>query len=127
MQALFSDLSLGAQASYAELFDMVQVVEAAKFATLRGSFHQRQIRGKTYVYFNFRDVGGQGRSAYVGPESARVARLVDEIEKSKAVSRDVAMSQRAQACIVLGCAGLPERTFKIIQKLAGYGFFSAGC
>jgi len=126
MPALYADLSLGAQTSYAELFDMAQVVEATKFASLQGSFHRRQIRGKAYVYFNFRDIGGQGRSAYVGPESDRVAHLVDEVENSRVPARDVALAQRAQACIALGCVGLPERDFKIIQKLAGYGFFSAG-
>jgi hypothetical protein len=73
MHSLFADLSLGAQTSYAELLDMARGVELAKFSSLRGSFHHRQIKGKTYIYFNFRDVAGHGRSVYVGPEGEGLA------------------------------------------------------
>jgi len=52
-RSFFTDLSIGAQTSYAELLDMARSVEQAKFSCLRGSFHRRQIKGKTYVYFNF--------------------------------------------------------------------------
>lgn len=66
-----SELSLGAQTSYAELFDMAKSIEATRFAALRGSFHQRQLKGNTYIYFNFRDTDGRTRSAYVGPNGPR--------------------------------------------------------
>lgn len=126
MPSHYAELSLGAQTSYAELFDIAKVTASTKFAALRGSFHRRQIRGKTYVYFNFRDVDGRGCSAYVGSESARVARLIDEVEKSRPAGREEALAQRAKACIALGCIGLLDRDFRMIHKLAGYGFFAAG-
>lgn len=120
---LSADLSLGAQTSYAELYDMTRSAESARFATLRGSFHRRQIKNKIYIYFNFRDADGHVRSAYVGPEGGRVQALIDDFEQAKTASRVEALAQRAQACIALGCSALPEKHFRIIHKLAHYGFF----
>lgn len=118
-----TDLSLGAQTSYAELLDVARSVEQARFGCLRGSFHRRQIKGKTYVYFNFRDVDGHGCSVYVGPEGERVQRLIHEFKQSQVAERLTTLTQRAQACVALGCSGLPAKHFRFIQKLAGYGFF----
>ncbi len=126
MPSLHAPLSLGAQTSYAELFDMAQSAARTKFAALRGSFHRRRIKGKTYVYFNFRDIDGTGRSTYVGPETEKVASLVGEIENSQALAGGEALSQRSKACIALGCFGLPDKSFRVISKLASYGFFRAG-
>lgn len=125
-RSFFTDLSLGAQTSYAELLDMARSVEKAKFSCLRGSFHRRQINGNTYVYFNFRDVDGHGCSVYVGPEGERVERLIHEFKQSQVVDRLTTLTQRAQACMALGCSGLPTKHFRFIQKLGGYGFFRWG-
>jgi len=106
---------------------MARSVEGTRFGTLRGSFHRRQIKGKTYLYFNFRDIGGSGRSVYVGPEGARVQRLIDEFEQGAVFQQSLrALSQRAQACIALGCDSIPTKHFRAVQKLAGRGFFRHG-
>ena len=127
IRALSIDLSLGAQTSYAELLDMARTVEGTRFGTLRGSFHRRQIKGKTYLYFTFRDIDGSGRSVYVGPEGARVQRLIDEFEQGAVFQQSLtALSQRAQACIALGCDSIPTKHFRAVQKLAGRGFFRHG-
>lgn len=126
MRSLSTDLSLGAQTSYAELSDIAGGVEKTRFGTLRGSFHRRQINGNTYVYFNYRDFDGCGCSVYVGPESARVQGLVSEFERSLVAESLIALSRRAQACLALGCGGLPTKHFRTIQKLVGYGFFRGG-
>jgi len=127
MRSFSADLSLGAQTSYAELLDMTRSVEGTRFGTLRGSFHRRKIKGKTYLYFNFRDIDGSGRSVYVGPEGARVQRLIDEFEQGAVFQQSLtALSQRAQACIALGCDSISTKQFRAIQKLAGRGFFRVG-
>lgn len=87
VRSFFSDLALGAQTSYAELYDMVQAVEQARFNTLRGSFHRRLIKGRTYIYFNFRDVDGRGRSVYVGPDSERAQSLIKDYEHAQVSER----------------------------------------
>ena len=122
----WSELSLGAQTSYAELYDMAQAVELARFCKLRGSFHRRVIRNRTYVYFNFRDTDQRVRSAYVGPEGPRVQRLIDEFESAGVDSRRQALTQRARACVALGCNTVLEKHFRIIDKIALYGFFRNG-
>jgi hypothetical protein len=126
MRSLSTDLSLGAQTSYAELLDMVRSVEGTRFGNLRGSFHRRQIKGKGYLYFNFRDIDGRGCSVYVGPENSRAQHLMEEFEQSARVQRLSALSQRAQACSALGCSSLSTKHFRVVQKLAKRGFFRAG-
>jgi hypothetical protein len=123
---LYSELSLAAQTAYAELYDMAQGVEMAKFSTVRGSFTRRKLRNKTYVYFNFRDTNNQPRSAYVGPESPRVEKLVEEFQSAQVARRVEALGQRAAACAALGCSTVLHKHFKIIEKLASYGFFRNG-
>ncbi len=116
-------LSLGAQTSYAELLDLAGAVYGSRFATLRGSFHERQIKGRPYIYFNFRDTDGRVRSAYVGPKSDRVERLIAEFEHSRAADGAEAVVRRSLASIALGCYGIPNRHFRIIHRLLSYGIF----
>lgn len=126
MAAQHTALCAGAQSSYAEILGMAQAAQSAKFSSLRGSFHLRQIRGKPYVYFNFRDTDGRGRSSYVGPDSPRVQALVEAFKTEPVAQRTQALAQRARACIALGCTGLPGAHFRMIHKLASYGLFNAG-
>lgn len=126
MKVLSRDLSLGAQTSYAELYDSAQSVELSQFGALRGSFHRRRLRGRDYMYFNFRDSDGRVRSAYVGPDTERVQALVQAFEQARTSERAGSLAARAAACVALGCAPIPDKHFKIIQKIAGYGFFRHG-
>jgi hypothetical protein len=126
MKTLYRDLSLGAQTSYAELYDSTQGVELSQFGALRGSFHRRHLRGREYVYFNFRDSDGRVRSAYVGPDNERVQALVRAFEHARTPQRAESLAARAAACIALGCAPVLDKHFRIIHKLAGYGFFRHG-
>jgi hypothetical protein len=126
METLSKPLTLGAQTSYAELYDSAQSVKLAQFGALRGSFHRRRLRGRDYVYFNFRDSDGKVRSAYVGPDTERVQALVSAFEQARTPERAEALSARAAACVALGCAPILDKHFKIIQKIASYGFFRHG-
>jgi hypothetical protein len=126
MRSLSADLSLGAQTSYAELYNLTQSVERVRFATMRGSFRRRIIKNKTYVYFNFRDTDGQVRSAYVGPDSERVQRLISEFEQDQVADRLAALAQRSRACMALGCTSVLDKHCRVIRKLASYGLFRVG-
>lgn len=75
MRAFSTDLSLGAQTAYAELFDAAQVADLAPFAALKGSFQKRMLKGREYVYFTFPDADGTGRNAYIGPNNKQIQRL----------------------------------------------------
>jgi hypothetical protein len=126
MRNFSADLSLGAQTSYAELFDAAQANDLAPFATLTGSFQQRTIKGHQYVYFGYRDTDGTGRMAYVGPNNDRVKTLVANYIASGTTGRQQLLREKAAAAKALGNAEMLPKHFLIVQKLSAYGFFKAG-
>jgi hypothetical protein len=125
LQNLSSELSLSAQASYSEMFDAALANDMAPFSQLIGAFHKRNIRGREYVYFGYRDIDGTGRMAYVGPNTERVQSLVDNYKAALGGRQDL-LRQRAAASKALGCAEMLDKHFRIVHKLSAYGFFKAG-
>lgn len=119
----YTDLSLGAQTAYAELLEQTQALEMRHhLGGLKGSFHRKRLKGRDYWYFAWRDLDGRVRFAYVGPDGERVQRLIERY----ASEREVSLEPRARAAIALGCAPLPGRHYRIVRRLADYGFFRAG-
>jgi hypothetical protein len=119
----YSRLSLGAQTSYAELLEQTQGLEIQHhLGRLAGSFHRKKIKGRWYWYFAYRDLDGGMRFVYVGPDGERVARLVERFSAEKKVS----FKGRARAATALGCTAIVPRHYRIIKRLADYGFFRAG-
>lgn len=127
MPPLYAELPLSAQASYSELYEMALAAGMSPLATLHGSFHWRTLKGQQYAYFGFRDTDGKGRMAYVGPDNERVRALVDQFASAaENKGRQELIRNRAQATIALGCVPMLPKHFRIVQKLASYGFFRAG-
>lgn len=126
LRQLSTDLSLGAQTAYSELFDQVLGQDIATLTALSGSFQTRTLKGREYVYFSFRDALGKNRMAYVGPNGDRVQALVARFDKPAAEQARVNLSRRAAACTALGCAPMLDKHYLIVQKLAAAGFFRAG-
>ncbi|MGE0278697.1 MAG: GSU2403 family nucleotidyltransferase fold protein [Nitrospiraceae bacterium] len=119
----YAELSLGAQTAYAELLEQTQALEMRHhLGRLKGSFHRKKLKGRDYWYFAWRDLDGGVRFAYVGPDDERVRRLIERHAADKAAS----LEPRARAAIALGCAALPARHYRIVRRLADYGFFRAG-
>lgn len=120
----FTELSLGAQTAYAEVMDQAHSLELqASLSNLPGAFHQRQIKGRTYWYFGYRDIDGRGRMAYVGPDNDRVRALIERFGKARIPD---GLAPQARAAIALGCAEVLPKHFRVIRRLADYGFFRAG-
>jgi hypothetical protein len=118
------DLSLSAQTAYAELFSQVQAFELNNaLAGLVGTFHKRVLKGRHYWYFGYRDMDQKLRMAYVGPDSDRVQALVHRFEQ---IRRDKPLAPPARMAIAAGCAPLAAKHFRVIRRLAEYGFFRAG-
>jgi hypothetical protein len=126
LRGLSTDLSLGAQTAYAELFDQVLGQDIAMLTALSGSFQMRTLKGRDYVYFSFRDPLGKNRMAYVGPNGERVRALIARFDKTAAEQARLNLSRRAAACIALGCAPMLDKHYLVVQKLAATGFFRAG-
>jgi hypothetical protein len=120
----FAPLSASAQTAYAQLLDAAHGAELARtVADLPGTFARKQVKGRTYWYYQFLDVSGRKRQIYVGPDGARVQALVAARARGGAKP---ALQALARSAVALGNAPIPARHFKVIQRLADYGFFRAG-
>lgn len=123
MNDFYHDLSPAAQSAYAELFDVVRAHDLHRsVADLNGSFASKAVKGRKYWYFQFRDIDGGVRQIYVGPDSEGLQALI-----ARAGSRPVqGAAPLARSAAALGCARVIPAHFRIIRRLAEYGFFSAG-
>jgi hypothetical protein len=123
MSDLYHDLSPAAQAAYAELFDVVRAHDLHRSVSdLNGSFASKAVKGRKYWYFQFRDIDGGVRQIYVGPDSEGLQALIAEAGKQP--MRGIV--PLARSAVALGCARVIPAHFRIIRRLAEYGFFSAG-
>ena len=120
----YEPLSLSAQTSYAQLFDAAQAAELARsVANLSGSFATKKVKGNTYWYFQHTDVSGRLRQIYVGPDNPRTRALVEQHHAAQSPER---MRQLVAAATALGCEPVLLPHFRVIRRLADYGFFNAG-
>lgn len=118
------ELPLSAQTAYAELFSQVKAFELnGAMAGLVGAFHKRELKGRAYWYFGYRDMDQKLRMAYVGPDSDRVQALVRRFEQTRS---DKPLAAPARMAIAAGCTPLAPKHFRVIRRLADYGFFRAG-
>jgi hypothetical protein len=120
----YIDLTLTAQTAYAQLLDAALSVEHLRsVADLSGSFAPKTVKGHKYWYFQYTEPSGKLRQIFVGPESDAVQALIERKSAAPATNALVALSRSA---IALGCTGILPRHFRVIRRLAEYGFFRAG-
>lgn len=120
----FDPLSASAQTAYAQLLDAVHGAELTRtVAHLTGTFARKQVKGKTYWYFQYTEVSGKVRQLYVGPQNDRVQALIDTHAAGGATAALGALTRSAAA---LGNATVLARHLKVVQRLGDYGFFRAG-
>lgn len=120
----FAPLSSSAQTAYAQLLDATHGAELTRtVAHLHGTFARKQVRGRDYWYFQYTEISGKVRQVYVGPENERVQALIDA---HAAGGPTQALEALARSALALGNAPVLARHFKVVQRLADYGFFRAG-
>jgi len=119
----YKELSLSAQTAYAEVLESAQALNLSRnVGHLHGSFAKKTVKGSVYWYFQFREVDGNVKQIYIGPDSERVAKLIEASKVAPSTNPDVL----AKSAIVLGCAQILPKHFSIIRRLSEYGFFKAG-
>lgn len=126
MDRLYSDLPLSAQTAYAQLADVATSLELNRsIENLHGSFSRKTVQGSAYWYFAFRDLDGQVRQLYVGPDTEQVRNAVERA-KGAQPKPDERLAPLAKAAVALGCAAALPKHVRAIRRLGDYGFFRAG-
>lgn len=124
MQPYFTELSLSAQTAYAQLLDATLSAEHMRsVADLPGSFAAKTVRGHKYWYFQYTEPSGKLRQIFVGPDVPAVHKLM---ERKSGESARAPLVPLARSAIALGCSGMLPRHFRVVRRLADYGFFQAG-
>lgn len=122
--ALYTRLPVRAATAYAELFEAARTLELQRsVGALTGSFATKTVKGRLYWYFQYRDVDDAVRQLYVGPDDERVRELVARKESLADVGQ---LTPLARSAIELGCEPLVPQHFRLIRRMAEYGFFRAG-
>lgn len=122
--AFSQPLSLSAQTAYAQVLDAAQAADISRsVASLRGSFASKQVKDRTYWYFQWTEISGRLRQVYIGPDSERVRGLIEAHGTGGAKS---ALEGLARAALALGNASVLATHFRVVQRLSEYGFFRAG-
>jgi len=119
----YRELPLSAQTAYAELAEAARAQDLHRsVAHLNGSFASKQVKSRKYWYFQYRDIDGKVRQLYVGPDTEPVRALLARAQEKPRK----ALEPLARAAIALGCERVLPRHFRIVRRLAEYGFFNAG-
>jgi hypothetical protein len=123
---LYAELPLSAQTAYAQLADVATAQELDRsIENLHGSFSRKTVQGSAYWYFSFRDLNGQLRQLYVGPDTDPVRAAVQRAKDAPA-KPDAALAPLAKAAVALGCAPALPKHLRAVRRLSDYGFFRAG-
>lgn len=124
MNPLYIEQSLSTQTAYAQLLDSALGAERVRgFSDLQGSFNEKTVKGRKYWYFQFTEPSGKLHQLYVGPDGEPVQRLMAQKDTPSAAA---ALGPPARAAMALGCAAVLPRHYRVIRRLADYGFFHAG-
>lgn len=124
MENLYQPIRQRDDASFAELMDVLLADATMRSAdSLPGSFAKKTVKGREYWYYQFTDINNKLKQVYVGPETGRVRELI-EVHNRK--TDDAHLKKSIAAAIKAGYATTPAKQFKIISRLADYGFFAAG-
>lgn len=119
-------LSDTASSLYAETLEQLLAEEAAGFDRhLRGSFKRRELSGRAYWYYQYRDLDQRVRQLYCGPVGGawdRVARSEETASGSGALDR------KAQAGMLraAGVSTVPPDAFRLLAALGDAGLFKTG-
>lgn len=124
MPPLYSELSLSTQTAYAQLLDAALGAELVRsVADLSGSFNAKTVKGRKYWYFQYTEPSSKLMQVYVGPDSEPVHRLM---QRKGGTSASAALGPLARSALALGCTPALPRQYRVIRRLADYGFFHAG-
>src|SRR5665213_3945108 len=122
-------LPLETQTLYAELLEHLMGVRAQRsIGGLTGSFAEKTIKGKKYLYWQASQPGGKTRQFYLGRRVPALERVVRRLEKQQAaIAPDLERVHRLAAQLRAGGANVADASSaRVVRALAESGLFDAG-
>ena len=124
---LHHELSLAAQTAFAGLDAAARQADLNRsIADLPGGFAKKVVAGRTYWYYQVKNPDGQLRQSYVGPDDAPTQALIERHGDPAQKLAQQQLVRMARAAMELGCADIPPKHARVIERLADSGLFSAG-
>lgn len=124
---LYREFSLAAQTAFAGLDNAARQADLNRsIADLSGGFARKRVAGKAYWYYQVKDPDGKLRQSYVGPDDAPTQTLIQRhADPAHKLARQQ-LVRMTRAAMELGCADIPPKHARVIERLADSGLFSAG-
>lgn len=117
-------LSMTAQTAFSQVVEVALSSDHLRsVADLPGAFVAKSVKGHKYWYYQYTEPAGVRRQVFVGPDNDALHALM-----AKATEPAAAMSlgPLVRSAVVLGCAEILPRHYRVLRRLAEYGFFKAG-
>ena len=124
---LHHEFSLAAQTAFAGLDNAARQADLNRsIADLPGGFAKKVVSGRTYWYYQIKSPDGHLRQSYVGPDDATTQTLIQRhADPTEKLARQQLL-RMTRAAMELGCADIPPKHARVIERLADSGLFSAG-
>lgn len=127
MQA--APLTLTARTLYAELREQALVVGATDaIGPLPGTVVRKTLKGGTYLYYQYRDLDGRTRQAYLGRDNADTTALAESLSL-RAENREVDLARLNElraAFVGAGGAAMEHAPLRVLQAFADAGALRPG-
>ena len=125
--SLYQEFSAAAQTAFAGVDDAARQADLKRsVADLPGGFAKKNVSGRAYWYYQVKTPDGLLRQSYVGPDDAPTQALIQRHADPAAKLARQQMVRITRAAIELGCADIPPKHARVIERLADSGLFSAG-
>ena len=121
---IFKNLSMTAQTAFSQVVEVALSIEHLRsVADLPGAFVSKLVKGHKYWYYQYTEPAGVRRQVFVGPDGDAVHALIERAVKPAAAE---SLGPLVRSAAVLGCAEILPRHYRVLRRLAEYGFFKAG-
>ena len=124
---LHKEMSLSAQTAYAGLDEAARSADLTRsIASLPGGFAKKTVAGRVYWYYQVKTGDGSLSQSYVGPDDDSTRALIARHGDPAGKLSHQHLVRLNKAAIELGCADIPLKHARVIQRFADNGMFSAG-
>ncbi len=125
--ALYQEFSVAAQTAFAGVDDAARQADLTRcVADLPGGFAKKTVSGRAYWYYQVKTPDGQLQQSYVGPDDAATQALIARHGDPVAKLARQHLVRITRAAIELGCADIPPKHARVIERLTDSGLFFAG-